>query len=101
VAQQVEQIAHSSVLTRTTQQIGGSFGTAVLAIILEDAVTAHHGSLSAAFGAAFWWSAAFSLLAVLLSVWLPGAQRDRPRPDSAGASPASAAQSAKPNYSSR
>jgi hypothetical protein len=67
-----QQIAHSSVLTRTTQQIGGSFGTAVLAVILEDAVTAHGGRLPAAFGAAFWWSVAFCLLAVLLSLWLPG-----------------------------
>jgi EmrB/QacA subfamily drug resistance transporter len=67
-----QQIAHSSVLTRTTQQIGGSFGTVVLAVILEDAVTAHGGRLPAAFGVAFWWSVAFSLLAVLLSLWLPG-----------------------------
>ena len=67
-----QQIAHSSVLTRTTQQIGGSFGTAVLAVILDDAVTAHGGRLPAAFGVAFWWSVAFCLLAVLLSLWLPG-----------------------------
>ena len=32
------EIAHASVLTRTAQQIGGSFGTAVLAVILESAV---------------------------------------------------------------
>ena len=29
-----DQIPHSSVLTRTTQQVGASFGTAVLAVIL-------------------------------------------------------------------
>jgi EmrB/QacA subfamily drug resistance transporter len=90
-----QEIAHSSVLTRMTQQIGGSFGTAVLAVILEEAVTGHAGRLPAAFGVAFWWSVAFSLLAVLLSLWLPGAQqpsrlsgaqRDRPQPESAGAS---------------
>jgi EmrB/QacA subfamily drug resistance transporter len=68
-----QQIAHSSVLTRTAQQIGGSFGTAVLAVILQEA----------GFGAAFWWSVSFSLLAVLLSLWLPGAQRDRHRPEPA------------------
>ena len=39
-----QQIPHSSVLTRTTQQIGGSFGTAVLAVILEGAIAAHHGA---------------------------------------------------------
>jgi len=38
-----EKVAHSSVLTRTAQQLGRSFGTAVLAVILEDAVTAHPG----------------------------------------------------------
>ena len=86
-----QQIAHSSVLTRTTQQIGGSFGTAVLAVILESAVTGHGGNLPAAFGIAFWWSAGFSLLAVLLSCWLPGGQHDQPRPETAGARPASAA----------
>jgi EmrB/QacA subfamily drug resistance transporter len=86
-----QQIAHSSVLTRTTQQIGGSFGTAVLAVILEAAVSAHPGDLPAAFGVAFWWSVAFSLLAVLLSLWLPGARRDRRRPEPAAASPLPAA----------
>ena len=39
-------IPHSSVLTRTAQQIGGSFGTSVLAVILEDAIVAHHGALA-------------------------------------------------------
>ena len=34
------EIAHASVLTRTAQQIGGSFGTAVLAVILESSVAA-------------------------------------------------------------
>jgi hypothetical protein len=68
-----EQIAHSSVLTRTAQQIGGSFGTAVLAVILASATTARPGDLAGAFQVAFWWSVGFSALAVLLSLWLPGA----------------------------
>jgi hypothetical protein len=63
------------VVTRTTQQIGGSFGTAVLAVILENAVAAHHGVLASASDVAFWWSAGFSVIAILLSLWLPGAQR--------------------------
>jgi EmrB/QacA subfamily drug resistance transporter len=70
-----EQIPHSSVLTRTAQQIGGSFGTAVLAVILESAIATHPATLAAAFHVAFWWSAGFSAVAVLLSLWLPGAQR--------------------------
>jgi EmrB/QacA subfamily drug resistance transporter len=70
-----EEIPHSSVLTRTAQQIGGSFGTAVLAVILESAIAAHPATLADAFHVAFWWSVGFSAVAVLLSLWLPGAQR--------------------------
>jgi EmrB/QacA subfamily drug resistance transporter len=70
-----QQIPHASVLTRTAQQIGGSFGTAVLAVILEGAIAAHPATLAAAFHVAFWWSAGFSVIAVLLSLWLPGVQR--------------------------
>ena len=72
-----QQIAHSSVVTRMTQQIGGSFGPAVLAVILSTAITAHHGNLVAAFHVAFWWATGFSVLAVLLALWLPGRQRPR------------------------
>jgi EmrB/QacA subfamily drug resistance transporter len=68
-----QQIPHSSVLTRTAQQIGGSFGTAILAVILESALAAHPATLADAFHVAFWWSVAFSAVAVLLSLWLPGA----------------------------
>jgi EmrB/QacA subfamily drug resistance transporter len=70
-----QQIPHSSVLTRTAQQIGGSFGTAILAVILETAIAEHPATLADAFHVAFWWSAAFSAVAILLSLWLPGAQR--------------------------
>ena len=38
---------------RTVQQVGGSFGTAVLAVILSGAVAAHHGHLARAFDIAF------------------------------------------------
>jgi len=70
-----QQIPHSSVLTRTAQQIGGAFGTAVLAVILQGAIATHPVTLAHAFHLAFWWSAGFSAIAVLLSLWLPGAQR--------------------------
>ena len=86
-----EQIAHSSVLTRTLQQVGGSFGTAVLAVVLSAALAAQHGDPAAGFDIAFWWAAGFSALAVLLSLWLPGAPRPeaaRPPAVSPGGSPA-------------
>jgi len=84
-----QQIPHSSVLTRTAQQIGGSFGTAILAVILESAIATHPATLADAFHVAFWWSAGFSAVAVLLSLWLPGAQRQPKTPqDSPAGQPA-------------
>jgi EmrB/QacA subfamily drug resistance transporter len=81
-----EQIAHSSVITRTVQQVGGSFGTAVLAVILSGAVTAHHGNLVTGFDQAFWWATGFSAVAVLLSFWLPTAPRTPAAPSAPGQS---------------
>ncbi len=88
-----QQIAHSSVVTRIAQQLGGSFGTAVLAVVLSGAITARHGNLATGFDIAFWWATGFSALAVLLSLWLPGGShrtwrflpngRAAPRPRSA------------------
>lgn len=67
------QIAHSSVLTRTAQQIGGSFGTAVLAVILERAASGTgKAALVSGFHVAFWWATGFSLAATALCTWLPG-----------------------------
>jgi EmrB/QacA subfamily drug resistance transporter len=94
------QIPHASVLTRTAQQIGGSFGVAVLAVIFESSVAAHHGDLIAAFHVAFWWSVGFAALAALLSFWLPGrpgptakgAAAERPAGGSATVSPTGSAQ---------
>jgi EmrB/QacA subfamily drug resistance transporter len=85
------EIAHSSVLTRTVQQVGGSFGTAVLAVILAVGITAHHGALTTAFDVAFWWAAGFSALAVLLALWLPPAPSSPPAETAQAAPPASPA----------
>jgi EmrB/QacA subfamily drug resistance transporter len=79
-----EQIPHASVITRMVQQVGGSFGTAVLAVILSAALTAHHGNLATGFDIAFWWATGFSAVAILLSCWLPSAPRkpaDLPKDD--------------------
>jgi EmrB/QacA subfamily drug resistance transporter len=69
------EVPHASILTRTAQQIGGSFGTAVLAVVLEGAIAQHAlaglDGRAAAFDVAFWWSIAFTALAVLLAFWLP------------------------------
>jgi EmrB/QacA subfamily drug resistance transporter len=90
------QIAHSSVLTRTAQQLGGSFGTAVLAVILEQSIAGTGtGAVVSGFHVAFWWATGFSLVATALCAWLPG--RDQVRAAAAAAArpaPAETEQSA-------
>jgi EmrB/QacA subfamily drug resistance transporter len=70
------QIPHASSATRIAQQVGGSFGTAILAVILQTQLTAHNaGGLAgraAAFDSAFWWSLGLTALAVIPALALPG-----------------------------
>jgi MFS family permease len=68
-------VPHASMLTRVSQQIGGSFGVALLAVLLEGAVANAAPTLAgaaSAFDLAFWWSICFTGLAVLVSFALPG-----------------------------
>jgi hypothetical protein len=53
------QVARASALTRTTQQIGGSFATAVLAVVLERALVSHPGLTATGFDIAFGWTTGF------------------------------------------
>ncbi|WFE93444.1 MDR family MFS transporter [Micromonospora sp. WMMD987] len=71
-------IPNASIIVLVTQQIGGSFGTAVLAMILQHAGSGARSpeALTQAFGTTFWWSVGFTVLAVPLCLLLPG----RPKP---------------------
>jgi MFS family permease len=64
-----ESIAHASMLTRIVQQLGGSFATAALAVILQAGLA--KGDPLSAFGSAFWVLTACTALAGLASLWLP------------------------------
>jgi EmrB/QacA subfamily drug resistance transporter len=69
------EVPHASILTRITQQVGGSFGVALLAVILDGALlTAGHSTANAAlaFDQAFWWATGFTVVAVAVSFVLPG-----------------------------
>ncbi len=58
-----------------TQQVGGAFGAAVLAVILAGQASAHHTGISGiatAFGHTFWWCLGFTVLAVVPALLLPG-----------------------------
>ena len=63
-----------SILTRIAQQVGGSFGVAVLAVILQTAAVGAHtlDGIADAFDTAFWWAVGFTVLAIGLSFLLPG-----------------------------
>jgi EmrB/QacA subfamily drug resistance transporter len=93
------EVAHASIITRIAQQIGGSFGVALLAIILEGALSrAAPGTAGAAlaFDQAFWWAVGFTGLAVLICLLLP----NRPRAIAAAEeAPAAAALSPQPTDS--
>ena len=72
------EIPHASIITRIALQIGGSFGVAILAVILDSALasaTRSNSPVPTAFDQAFWWSIGFTGLAVLLSLALPGRPR--------------------------
>ena len=66
-----DEIPHASIVTRVSQQIGGSLGVALLAVILATAATAA-ADLASGFDIAFWWTVGFSALAVVVSLVLPG-----------------------------
>lgn len=73
-------VPHASILTRITQQVGGSFGTAVLAVILSAAAAGVTSAADAvhAFDVAFWWAVGFTAVAVVVSFALPGRPRVMP-----------------------
>lgn len=82
-------VPHASILTRIAQQVGGSFGVALLAVILQGAALGAHGldGIADAFDQAFWWAIGFTGLAVVLSLLLPG----RPKAVAVEPEPAGAA----------
>jgi EmrB/QacA subfamily drug resistance transporter len=65
------EVPHASIVTRIAQQIGGSVGVALLAVILSTTATSS-GSATTAFDVSFWWATGFTAVAVALSFVLPG-----------------------------
>ena len=64
-------IPHATMNTRIVQQVGASFGTAIVAVVLQSLV--EHGATDA-FRGAFWWAIGISAVAVLPAVALPAKQ---------------------------
>ena len=63
------EVPHASIVTRVAQQIGGSVGVALLAVILANA--AGVGSAVGGFQVAFWWAVGFTAVALVIALVLP------------------------------
>ena len=74
-------------------RVGGSIGTAVLAVVLERAiVAAGHAptaaAIAGAYGTAFWWAVGISAAALLPCAWLTHSERSVRRAQRAAAADA-------------
>ncbi|HEX4403090.1 MAG TPA: MDR family MFS transporter [Galbitalea sp.] len=60
---------HASAITRIVQQVGGAFGTALIAVVLAGAINS--GKLVQGFDVAFWWTIGITVVAALVAILLP------------------------------
>jgi EmrB/QacA subfamily drug resistance transporter len=85
------ELSHATPQLNVLQRVGGSIGTAVLAVVLQRALVGVHTLSGAAdaYGTAFWWSAGLTALAIVPCVVLLRAERAARlrRGDDAGPSP--------------
>ncbi len=80
-------IPRATSAVRIFQQIGGSLGTAVLAVVLahqlrgttSGGAAVDLGAQAHAYAVAFWWTLGFSVLAVPMALLLPGRAAGSPR----------------------
>ncbi|WP_371657932.1 MDR family MFS transporter [Streptomyces sp. NBC_00280] len=73
-----DDIPNATTVIRIMQQLGGSFGTAALVVILAHETTG--GTLAdraAGFGTTFWWVTGFSVLALIPALLLPSRKAAR------------------------
>lgn len=68
------QVPDASIISRIASQLGGAFGTAVLAVILTSALNAATSpdAKAAAFHTTFWWAIGFTVVGAAGSFLLPG-----------------------------
>lgn len=71
---QKEQIPHVSIATRIFQTIGGAFGSAILATVLQRHMVGHVGSdlhaVAGAFNVSFWWAIGLTVVALIPTLFL-------------------------------
>jgi EmrB/QacA subfamily drug resistance transporter len=76
-----DQIPRATSAAQVIQQVGASFGTATLAVILTHQLSGRAADgaagVATAFGHTFWWAVAFSALALVPAALLPGTRPER------------------------
>lgn len=87
-----DEIPQATMISRISQQIGGAFGTAVLAVVLTELMTGAASPADAvnAFHVTFWVATGVAVLALLASLLLPGRERDEPTVEEAEVAEAAA-----------
>lgn len=69
-----DQIPHASISTRILQTIGGAFGSALLATIVEHQLSSSSvpsiQTTASAYNVAFWWSIGFAMIAIIPALLL-------------------------------
>jgi hypothetical protein len=63
-----QDVPHATMNTRIAQQVGASFGTAIVAVALQALLD---GGAAHAFHGAFWWAIALTLAALVPALTLP------------------------------
>ena len=80
-----DQIPHASIATRIFQTVGGAFGSAILATIVEHQLASHSVSdiqtVTSAYNVAFWWSICFTVLAMIPLLFLAAHQNKSAKKD--------------------
>ena len=70
-----EQVPDASTATRILQTIGGAFGSALLATIVQHQLSSSKipniQSVASAYNVAFWWAIGFTVIAILPALLLP------------------------------
>jgi EmrB/QacA subfamily drug resistance transporter len=77
-----DQIPHASIATRIFQTIGGAFGSAILATIVQHQLASRSVSdiqtVASAYNVAFWWSVGFTVIAIIPTLFLAMRKKSEP-----------------------
>jgi EmrB/QacA subfamily drug resistance transporter len=80
-----EQVNDATPQLNVIQRVGGSIGTAVLAVILQNGITSSNpAAMAGAFGHTFWWVVAISVIALRPTVLLAVIERSGEREPATG-----------------